>query len=152
MGAFNPNALCAVSLAISDVSCDCRVRDSSHGRRVGGLITFRGRYHPGSAGKDDARWIKWRLNEFYDLTRFDGLVVDCQELDYTWGDDLHLRPDARSLPDNFPFLLVIRAEQEEAFAYSEPRQYHRFDLMMALAEIDGQLRAMRERQGRTRES
>jgi hypothetical protein len=142
MGGFNLDRLRDVSLAISKLTCDCRVWKSPRNRRVGGLIVFRGHYPPGSAGKDDALWIKWRLDEFYELTRFDGLVVDCRELDYTWGDDLHLRPRARELPDDFPFLLVIAPEQQEAFAYTEPRDYHRFELLTALAELDERLRGL----------
>lgn len=140
MGGFSLDRLRDVSLAVSALACDCRVWESPRNRRVGGLVTFRGRYLPGSAGKDDALWIKWRLDEFYELARPDGLVVDCRELDYTWGDDIHLRPRSRRVPEGFPFLLVIRPEQQEVFAFTEARERHRFDLPAALAEMDEQLR------------
>jgi hypothetical protein len=138
MGGFNLDQLRDVSLAISGLVCDCRVWKSPENPRVGGLVTFRGRYLPGSAGKDDALWITWRLDEFYELARPDGLVVDCRELDYIWGDDLDLQP--RRVLDRFPLLLVLRPDQQEAFAYPEPQESFRFDLPTALAEIDEQLR------------
>jgi hypothetical protein len=134
-----------VSLDISGITYQCRVWESRRNQRVGGLIVFRGHYPPGSAGKDDALWIKWRLDEFYELARFDGLVVDCRELDYTWGDDLHLRPRSRRLPDDFPYRLVIRPEQQEVFAFAEPRECHRFELLVAVAEVHEQLQSLRGR-------
>src|SRR5262249_55453005 len=143
MSVFDTSKLREVSLAISSIVCDCRVWESRQNHRVGGLIAFRGHYPPGSAGQDDALWIKWKLDEFYEVARFSGLVVDCRELDYVWGDDLHLRPRVRQFLDDLPFLLVIRPEQQQAFAYSEPRQYHRFELTAALAEVDERLRSMR---------
>jgi hypothetical protein len=142
MGGFSLDRLRDVPLAISALACDCRVWESPRNRRTGGLVIFRGHYPPGSAGKDDALWIKWRLDEFDELARPDGLVVDCRGLDYTWGDDLHLRPRSRRVSDGSPFLLVIRPGQQEAFAFTESRECHRFDLPAALAEVDERLRGM----------
>jgi len=132
-----------VSLDVSGISYQCRVWEVRASRRVGGLIEFRGHYPPGSAGKAHALWIKWRLDEFFEATRFDGLVVDCRELDYTWGDDLHLRPRSRWLPDGYPYRLVIRPEQQDAFAFAEPRESHRFEVSVAVSEVHGQMQARR---------
>ena len=143
MGVPEPADMREVSLNLSGIVCACRVWESRRSQRVGGLIAFRGHYRPGSAGKDDALWLKWRLDEFYELARPDGLVVDCRELDYTWGDDLHLRPRSRRLPDVFPYRLVIRPEQQEAFAFAEPRPCHRFDPAVALAEVHAELQSLR---------
>jgi hypothetical protein len=143
MAGFNLDRLQGVSLLISEVACDCQTWKCPRNHRVGGLVSFRGHYLPGSAGKDDALWIKWRIDEFYELARLDGLVVDCRDLDYTWGDDLHLRPRSRRVSDDFPFRLVIRPEQQEAFTFTESRDRHRFDVSTALAEIDNLLRDMR---------
>jgi hypothetical protein len=143
MSAPAPDNLCEVSLDISAITCVCQSWELPRYHRIGGLVTYRGHYRPGSAGKHDALWIKWRLNEFYELARLDGLVVDCRELDYTWGDDLDLRPSPRHLPEDFPFRLVIRSEQQEAFAFVESREWHRFDLTTALAEVHEKLRSRR---------
>jgi hypothetical protein len=139
MSGFSLDRLKDVSLAVSGIVCDCRVWTSPKHRRTGGLIAFRGEYRTGSAGKPDAMWIGWKLNEFQEPARPDGLVVDCRELVYTWGDDLTLRPHFRLLPESFPFRLVIRPDQQEAFAFVESRELHRFDLTSALAEIDDSL-------------
>jgi hypothetical protein len=125
----------AISLDISPVTCECRVWNVRHNHRVGALVTISGRYRHGSAGKDDALLIKWRLNQFHDLVRFHGLVVDCRDLDYHWGDDLCLQPSRWPLDDAPPFRLVIRPEQQDAFTYIEPEACHRFDLATALDEV-----------------
>lgn len=130
----------AISLDISTVTCECHVWNVKRNHRVGALVVIRGLYQSGSAGKDDALLIKWRLNQFYDLTRFHGLVVDCRELDYHWGDDLCLQPSRWATADAPPFRLVIRPEQQEAFTYIEPQDCHRFDLATALDEIHRQLK------------
>jgi hypothetical protein len=117
---------------------------SRRNHRTGGLVTFSGHYYPGSAGVDDARFIRWKLNEFYELNRIYGLVVDCRNLDYTWGDDLSLYPPSNScLLDSFPLLVVLSSHQQEAFDYVVPREQHRLDLLTALSEIDEKIRAMK---------
>lgn len=138
-----PGNMREVSLSISDIACNCLVWELRHNQRIGGLVVFRGHYRPGSAGYDDALWLKWRLDEFYELARPDGLVVDCRELDYTWGDNLHLRPRSELLSDRFPYRLVIRPEHQQAFAFAEPRECHRFELAVAIAEVDAELQTLR---------
>src|SRR5207248_4626508 len=121
MSVFDVRRLIDARLDISRIACSCQTWKSHHNHRIGGLVTLRGLYHPGSAGADDARFIKWKLDEFYDLYRVDGLVVDCRELDYTWGDNLSLQPSASHRRDHLPLLLVLRLEQQEAIAYAVPR-------------------------------
>lgn len=147
MSVPDPGEMREVSLNVSGIACECRVWESRRNQRAGGLVTFRGHYRPGSAGKDDALWLKWRLDEFCELVRPNGLVVDCRELDYTWGDDLHLRPRSRRLPNASLYRLVIRPEQQEAFAFAEPRECHRFELSAALAEVHAALQLLRGWEG-----
>ena len=97
---FDLSKLQDVALDISPLKFRCRSWHVKKIHRTGGLITFFGRYRPGSAGSDDAMFIKWRINEFCDRDdpQIDGLVVDCRELDYTWGDNLDLLPSGQSNP------------------------------------------------------
>jgi hypothetical protein len=130
-------------LHVSGITCEGKVWRSRRNHRTGGLFVLRGIYPPGSAGKDDARYIHWLLSEFYTQHRPDGLVLDCRELEYTWGDDLDFSTPDPIKADRFPLLVVLRPEQQEAFAYAAPREQHRLDLMAALAEMDEAVRGMK---------
>jgi hypothetical protein len=82
------------------------------GQKWAGLIVFSGFYRRGSMGKPDARFIRWRIDEFIDYVRnIDGLVVDLRKLDYTSGDDLDI-PILR-----IPVLVVIPSEAEDPKHY-----------------------------------
>ena len=140
---FDLTRLADAPLDISQIACHCQVWRLRRNHRVGGLITFRGVYQPGSAGTDDARFIRWKLNEFYELYWPDGLVVDCRELEYTWGDDLGFSERVPNRADHFPLLVVLRPEQQDAYAYAVSRVRHRQDLVAALREVDEAIRAMR---------
>lgn len=83
MREFDLRWLTDAALDISRIACECKVWKSRRNHRTGGLVTFCGVFLPGSAGADDARFIRWKLEEFYELYRPDGLVVDCRELEYT---------------------------------------------------------------------
>ena len=47
------------------------------------------------------------------------------------------------LVGTFPLLVVLRPEQQEAFAYAVPCEQHRLDLAAALAEMDEAVRGMK---------
>lgn len=140
---FQMQRLSDAPLHVSRITCEANVWRSRRNHRTGGLVAFRGVYPPGSAGKDDARYIRWLLSEFYTMHRPDGLVVDCRELEYVWGDDLDLPKREPYKADSFPLLVVLRPEQQEAFAYAIPRTNHRLDLKAALAEMDEAIHAMK---------
>lgn len=143
MREFDLSYLADAPLEISRIRCECKLWRSRRNHRVGGLATFRGVYQPGSAGKEDARFIRWKLEEFYELYRADGLVVDCRELEYTWGDDLTFPKRDPYRADHFPLLVVLRPEQQDVYAYAISRERHRQDLLVALREMDEAIRAMR---------
>ena len=108
MANFDLSKLEDVSLNISSVQCSCQRWDLRKIHRAGGLLTFTGTYLHGSAGSDDARFIRWRIDEFCDLgypLLIDGLVVDCRSLDYEWGDNLDFSPSNK--PIEFPTLSLI---------------------------------------------
>ncbi len=102
---------------------------------------FAGIYLHGSAGKDDARFIRWKLQQFYEVYRVDGLVIDCRRLKYDWGDDIGF-PTPNPLK-TFPMLLVVEKEQSSSYAYALEKELHRHDLTKALSEMDERIRAMK---------
>jgi hypothetical protein len=133
---FDPKRLHDAPLEVSDVRCECKLWDSRRNHRRGGLVTFRGLYRPGSAGTDDARVLRWRLNQFYELYGVSGVVIDCRELDYVWGDDLSFPvPGVLNRTKSFPMLVVLRPEQTEAYAHALNAEERRHDLLGALAEV-----------------
>ena len=143
MGEFPMERLTDAPLHASGITCEGKVWRSRRNHRTGGLVVLRGVYPPGSAGKNDARYIRWLLSEFYTLHRPDGLVLDCRGLEYVWGDDLDFPTPEPIKSDRFPLLVVLRPEQQEAFAYAVPRDQHRLDLPAALAEMDETVRGMK---------
>ncbi len=143
MEEFRMERLSDAPLHASLITCEGKVWRSRRNQRIGGLVALRGVYPSGSAGKDDARYIRWLLREFYTLHCPDGLVVDCRELEYVWGDDLDFPKREPEKADRFPLLVLLRPEQQEAFAYAVSRADHRLDLQAALAEVDEAIRAMK---------
>jgi hypothetical protein len=141
---FDLNRLHDAPLDVSGIRCECKVWDSRRNHRRGGLVTFRGLYRPGSAGTDDARVVRWRLNQFYELHRVSGVVIDCRELDYVWGDDLSFPvPGVLHRTESFPVLVVLRPEQTEAYAHTLYAEERRQDLLAALAEVAEAIRLMK---------
>lgn len=130
-------------LHTSRITCECKTWQLRKNHRTGGLLVFRGVYPPGSAGADDARYIRWLLSEFYAMHHPDGLVVDCRELDYVWGDDLSFPAPEATKADRCPLLIVLRPEQQDAFDYAVSRSEQRLDLEQALAEVDEEVRDMK---------
>jgi hypothetical protein len=87
-----PPQLIPISLDISSISFECYTWRYNLDASDSGYIVFQGQYRYGSAGADDALFIKWRLNQFCDALQPSRLIVDLRELDYQWGDDLSLYP------------------------------------------------------------
>ena len=143
MGSFPMERLSDAPLSVTDITCEGKVWPSRRNHRTGGLVVLRGVYPPGSAGTDDARYICWLLSEFYTLHRPDGLVLDCRELDYVWGDNLDFPTPEPRKADSFLLLVVLRPEQQEAFNYAVLREQQRLDLQAALGEMDEAIRGMR---------
>lgn len=130
-----------ISLDVSQIQFSCQIWQEKHSHRTAGLITFVGSYPIGSAGKEDALFIRWKIREFYDLVKFSGLVVDCRALSYSWGDDLNLHPTLGQR--DYPYALVITLAQQEAYSYVEPQENHRFDLEKALFEINERIKVQK---------
>lgn len=143
MGEFPMERLSDAPLHVSRITCEGKVWRLRRNHRIGGLLTLRGIYPRGSAGADDARYIRWLLSEFYILHQPDGLLLDCREFDYVWGDDLAFPTPEPQRSDDFPLLVVLRPEQQEAFDYAVGRDHQRLDLLGALGEMDVLLRGMR---------
>lgn len=78
-----------------------------------GIVRFGGTYRPGSEGLEDAVLIGRVLNMFCITIDPDGMIVDLRDLDYRYGDDLHVSTykfhGARS-----PILVVANPHQLDA--------------------------------------
>ena len=145
MFSFDFNKLENVTLEISQILYKCQIWRLKKYHRTGGLISFSGYYPPGSAGSDDAKFIQWKIEEFCDCSfpeKIDGLVVDCRQLDYVWGDDLSFYP-TRHFKGNFPVLIVINPAQHEAFAGILSEAVIRFELQSTLEEMNQFFRSMK---------
>ena len=136
--------LLPVSLDISALRCQCHAWHVPKTQAVAGLIVFTGTFRLGSAGRDDARFIAWRINELADLrmpARIAGLLVDLRGLDYQWGDDLGIWP--LSLPDTAPVLALVRPEQIAPLKGVLGDECLRVDARAAFAEISDRIRDLR---------
>ncbi|MDC3955806.1 hypothetical protein [Polyangium jinanense] len=79
-----------------------------------GLVRFSGTYRQGSEGLDDAVLIGRVLNMFCAMIDPDGMIVDMSDLDYRYGNDLHVATykfhGARS-----PIVVVVKPHQLDAY-------------------------------------
>jgi len=129
--------LTEVNLNISQLECKYYVWEIPKTQTLAGLIVFSGTYLYGSAGSDDALFIKWRINEFCELElpqKIIGLVVDFRSLDYQWGDDLDVYPqEIRRLGQ--PVRIVVTPERYEAFKGVLGEQELHTDIEVAFSEI-----------------
>lgn len=129
--------LTEVTLDISQLKCKYYVWKIPKMQKLAGLIVFSGTYAYGSAGSDDALFIKWRINEFCELElpqKISGLVVDFRILDYQWGDDLDVYPqEIRRLGQ--PVRIVVTPERYEAFKGVLGEQELHTDIEVAFAEV-----------------
>lgn len=129
---------------ISSLTCECFVWSAS-ASLVGGLISFHGTYRPGSAGTEDALFIKWRTGQFCDLPEpgpIQALVVDFRDMDYRWGDDLDV-PAPRLRRAERPIRVVVNAEQLDKYESILGVDETRTDLDAAVMEVNEILRDMR---------
>ena len=74
------------------------------------LICISGKYKPGSAGEDDAKFIKWNLMQFVDYIKPNYLIIDLTNFKYEWGDDLNLYP----LNYDNNILFILKEKQIES--------------------------------------
>lgn len=121
----------SIDLAPSAVSCEPSTWLLADGC-TGVLMRVSGPYRHGSAGRDDARVIRLRINEACELVAAAALVVDARDLAYEWGDDLDFDP-----PDTSAWVLaVVRPEQVAAYAPIVGSKIVRTDLDAAFDEIE----------------
>lgn len=110
-----PARLSPVSLDISSIQFKCYTLQPQPLNTVLGYIEFTGEYRQGSSGSDDARFIRWRLEQCCETIGPYGLIVDLRGLEYEWGDDLDLYPTRfPSQKDNIRF--VVKPEQTTNFS------------------------------------
>lgn len=125
------------SLDISDIKYSCYVKYINKHKITVGLIKFTGKYKYGSAGADDATFIKWKINEFCDSAYpfpVHSLLIDLTDLDYEWGDDLDINPQRLS-EHNFPFLIIINEKHRESYEGVLDRHKLRTDFSESIDEI-----------------
>jgi hypothetical protein len=139
------------SLVVSDLVCQCFTWPVPRTAMHAGLIVFRGTYGHGSAGKDDALFIRWRIRELcelHDPGPISGLLVDFRDMTYTWGDDLTV--DAGPF-DREPVRVIVRPAQLEAYRYPVGADRLRTDFEEAAAEVSDILRGLRPGDGEPRQ-
>ena len=132
---FDLKKLFNVNLNISDLSIQTKLWEER--TKIGAFVKITGKYGHGSSGADDAKYIKWTLNELFDHPDFfiDGVVIDVSDLEYEWGDDLYLEP-----PKSVPFRVFLKEEQREAYLYIVSEDKMRFHQKTALAEINDEIK------------
>lgn len=134
-----------VSLGISELSCRCWTWPVPRTQAIAGLVEFAGSYRRGSAGGDDAQFIRWRIAELCELrlpSVIAGLVVDLRSLDYKWGDDLTVEV-GRIVENNGPLLVVVAPGCIDDFRHAIRGERLRTDLQIAFAEVAGQVQRLR---------
>ena len=130
---------------ISTITYSCAIFQAPRSHYAGGIITFSGRYRPGSAGFSDALFIKWKIDQFCDIdepARIYGLVVDFRELDYEWGEDLGV-PAARLRRGKMPVLSVVTPQARAAYAYCIEDAELREDFDTTVDEVANALSQMK---------
>lgn len=87
---------------------------------VAAWVEMAGRYPPGSAGDDDAQFIRWRLNRVERLVKPKRWIVDLRGLDYAWGDKFDPEPTSVQRGDAECRFLVDRSRADPIrFAVAE---------------------------------
>ena len=109
-----PPQLVSVSLDISAIQCEFYTWRLKHDELLSGYIVLRGQYQYGSAGSDDALFIKWRLNQFCNAIEPSRLIVDLRQLQYEWGDDLSLYPLCFLDPES-PIRFLLTTQQVPSY-------------------------------------
>ena len=139
---FQPK-LIEVSLEISRIECRLFVWKVPRTSLIAGLARFAGCYAHGSAGSNDGRLIRWRIEEFRDCpfdvgpSRISGLLVDFSELRYEWGDDL----DVPWVPElgHGPLRIIVSPSNREAMAGVLDESVFRDHVDTAIGEINASL-------------
>lgn len=145
MARFDFARLIDAPLNTSTLKATSQIWHSSRNHRSGGFVSFTGRYKSGSDGRDDAQFVHRTLQSFYELYPVDGIVIDCRQLDYEWGDDLDFPNRSVFRDKQIPLLVVLEIPQSSAFRYAIDQSCHRFNLEEALAEISEAIRTMKSR-------
>lgn len=134
-----------INLDVSRIEYSCRAWISQPSEHAGGLISFHGTYRYGSAGNEDALFMKWRIREFSEIRdpfRIQGLVVDLRGLDYEYGEDLDVSVRRLRIADK-PVLVVVPSGRVDIFAGVIERERIRLDIDQAVEEVDLHLRNLR---------
>lgn len=79
-----------------------------------GVVSFSGHYRRGSEGREDAVFVKVKMEEFCERFRPLGLVCDLRDMDYEWGDDLDPYPEVAC--GDVPIKIVVAGQRFEAYA------------------------------------
>jgi hypothetical protein len=98
-----------------------------------GLVSFSGFYRRGSEGREDAAFIKVKIEEFCEQFQPLGLVCDLRDMDYEWGDDLDPYPTV--VCRDIPIKLVVENRRLEAYAGVLERGDLRVSLEDAIEEV-----------------
>lgn len=106
-----------------------RYAEAQHkGQRVGWLQIVGG-YGWGSAGAQDALYVRWQLRRVRTVRQPDWLLLDLTAFEYAWGDDLDFALNPRTL--------VIAAPEQRAALDYVVDEFFAPDLATALAQLRG---------------
>jgi hypothetical protein len=145
MTRFDHKRLIDAPIRTSVLTATSQIWHAPRNHRLGGLISFSGTYKTGSEGQDDASFIRRTLLEFYELYPVNGLVIDCRNLDYEWGDGLDFPNRSILIDEQIPLLVVLHAQQAAAYRYAVSERCHRSDLDRAMFEMSEVIRLMKSR-------
>jgi hypothetical protein len=106
-----------VSLEISDIQFEGYTWKLGTDEKCSGYVKFIGKYRDGSLGKEDAKFIDFKLEEFCDYVKPTRLVIDLKDLDYQWSDDLGLYPSQFSKMGS-PIFFLLESNQRKAYKNS----------------------------------
>lgn len=104
------------AFAFSDSSTSFHAFSWSFEGKRAAWARVEGTYRRGSAGDDDAHFIRWRVRRLYDALEPALAILDLRGLDYVWGDKLHPyppRPHTRETTLRF----VVEPPQLEAYLH-----------------------------------
>lgn len=87
------------------------------GQKVDLLVWIKGEYPNGSNGDMEGRFIYYALCMLADTNLPSRILIDLCELNYMWGDGLHLKPPQFIYVDS-RIGIIIRPEQKESFSYA----------------------------------
>lgn len=106
--------LIPISLVKSEIKFDCYKWSLPEQDILGIYLVFEGNYKFGSAGRNDAQFIRWRIEQACEVLTHNVVVIDLRYLNYEWGDDLNVYPIGFSR-EGSPIRILIKPEQEKNF-------------------------------------